>query len=104
MIYFDWILAIFATLSGMAKVTGIEVERKGANEFGFSYAWIRGMGVLQLASIPLIFLGHDLLVVVIFGLPYLPFVYFGIKHKQAPLSMLSGVIFGLTILHWILGV
>jgi hypothetical protein len=101
--YFDWILVAFATLSGVAKVLGIQVERKGASEFGFSFVWVRAMGFFQLASIPLIFLGFDLLVIATFGVPYLPFVYFGIKHKQAPLAIMSVVIFSLTFIHWITG-
>jgi hypothetical protein len=101
--YFDWILVAFAALSGVAKVIGVQVERKGASEFGFSYGWVRAIGIFQLASIPLIFFGYDILVIAAFGAPYLPFVYFGIKHKQAPLAIMSAVIFGLTIIHWMMG-
>ena len=39
--------------------------------------------------------------VILLGLPYLFFVYFGIIHKQFALSILSLVILGLTVFRWL---
>lgn len=100
----DWVLIIFAFGSGASKVIGIKVEKEGAEKFGIKYEFILFMGLLQLVSAALIFFKFYLLALVLFGLPYLYFVYIGAKFKEKALALFSFLAFAIIAFRWLVSV
>lgn len=96
----NWLMMLFALVSGVAKVIGVQVERHGAEQFAIDYNYIIAMGVLQLLSIPLIYFEYYLAVVFLLGVPYLFIAYLGVTHQQYTLSAFSLVIFFVTAFSW----
>lgn len=100
----DLLMIFFAIGSGISKILGIQAERQVVDKFGFNYKYIIVLGALQLVAALFIYFQNYFLGFILLGVPYLIFVYFGLKDKDYVLGIFSGVIVGVTLLRWLLSI
>jgi len=97
----SWLLIIFAITSSISKLIRFPAEINTAKQFGLNYKYINVLGVLQLLSALFIYFQNYFAGFLLLGVPYLLFVYLGLKQKNYVLSFFSLVIFLITLVMWL---
>ncbi|MGH1340933.1 MAG: hypothetical protein ACRBN8_05245 [Nannocystales bacterium] len=92
-----WLLLLFAALSGVAKLYGIDLERAGAEELDLPYVAIRGMGAVHVAAAGCFVSDRPVLGAMLLGTSYLPLVYVALSRGQNSLVWGCFAVMALTL-------
>jgi|GEM_PF-3045233 len=91
-----WLLTIFATASGVAKVYGVALERGGAEELDLPYVVLRIVGAAHLAAAVCLISDRPVLGALLLGTSYVPLMYVALGRGQHTLAWACVAVVALT--------